>query len=207
MTKSGVSSLRAQPTITEQMRLCVSEPRRCLSIKKHRWLLLEKRRRNWGKASLSGWFICFQLAPYYVKQHFRWAKDSAMAVRSAAQCPWYCHGKRCIWPSCSVKLPPRPTCIKLSSPNSLMRLSRDSISWKGAGGKPEQPSNATFSRLCAPISFPPLSRHSSSDDYRWPVCSSTSQERALDVEVFTARGLEKSFLDILDKNLLTSFRK
>ncbi len=73
----------------------------------------------------------FSACSHYVKQHFRWAKDSAMVLRSAEQCPWYCHGKRCIWPSCSMKLPPHPTCMKLSSPNSLMRLSQESISCEG----------------------------------------------------------------------------
>lgn len=73
----------------------------------------------------------FSACSHYVKQHFRWAKDSAMVLRSAERCPWYCHGKRRIWPSCSMKLPARPTCVKLSSPNSLMRLSQESISCKG----------------------------------------------------------------------------
>lgn len=54
-----------------------------------------------------------------------------MVLRSAENCPWYCHGKRCIWPSCSVELSPHPTCMKLSSLNSLMRLSQKSISCKG----------------------------------------------------------------------------
>lgn len=55
-----------------------------------------------------------------------------MVLWSAERSPWYCHGKRCIWPSCSVKLSPHPTCMEPSSANSLMRLSQESISCKGS---------------------------------------------------------------------------
>lgn len=117
-------------------------------------------------------------------------------------------GKRCIWPSCSVKLPPRPTCVKLSSPKLANEAEPGVNQLEGAEGEPAQPSDSTFSRLCAPISFPPFSRHSSSDDFRRPVCSSTSQERALDAEVLTAgRPWKKSLLDILGQKSAPFFLK
>lgn len=98
----------------------------------------------------------FSACSRYVKQHFPRAKDSEVVLRSAEQCPCYRHGKRCIWPSCSMKLPARPTCMKLPSLNSLMRLSRESISCKGCNallrGCGQTCAASTVSRLCAPIS-------------------------------------------------------
>lgn len=93
----------------------------------------------------------FSACSHYVKQHFRWGKDSALVLLSAEQCPWYCHGMR---PSCSVKLPLRLTCVKLSSPNSLMRLSQESISCKDLNMLPRSCCAAlTFPHLCAPASL------------------------------------------------------
>lgn len=103
---------------------------------------------------------------------------------------------------------PAPPASNFPLRNSLMRLSRESISWKGLKANLRSLPIQHFSRLCAPISFPPFSRHSSSDDFRRPVCSSTSQERALDAEVLTAgRPWKKSFLDILGQKSAPFFLK
>lgn len=103
---------------------------------------------------------------------------------------------------------PAPPASKLSSPKLANEAEPGVNQLEGAEGEPAQPSDSTFWRLCAPISFPPFSRHSSSDDFRRPVCSSTSQERALDAEVFTAgRPWKKSLLDILGQKSAPFFLK
>lgn len=55
-----------------------------------------------------------------------------MAARSAARCPWYCHGKA-VYLAFMLCETPSPPHLRQNFPlrNSLMRLSRESISWKG----------------------------------------------------------------------------
>lgn len=130
-TKTAVRSLCSANNYHTNETLCLRvAPSFCCLLKA---LLLENCSRNWGKASLSGWFICFQLAPIMRRSIFRWAKDSAIAARSPEQRPCYCHGKRRIWPSCSMNPPANPpTCVKLPSLSSLMRPSQESMCSMGS---------------------------------------------------------------------------
>lgn len=57
----------------------------------------------------------------YVKLHFIWAKGFARVPQSAEQCPWCCHERQSIWPSCSMKLPPFST----SNETFLSKLSNE----------------------------------------------------------------------------------
>lgn len=114
--------------ITKQIK---DESHRCLLYNNHTDEQYRKTVRNWGKASLSSGFMSFQLALtmweciLYEPRALSWfcsRQNSVLGVVMRGNA----FGLHALWNS----LPTAPA-MKLFSPNSLMRLSWESISCEG----------------------------------------------------------------------------
>lgn len=140
------------------------------------------------------WFMGYACS-HYVNQHFRRAGDSAVVSQSAEQCPCYCHGKRCIWPSCSMNLPPRHR-LRETVPSELARETEAGVNQLLELKCASEGVNlrSLLNSHCHLFVRPSASPFTSSEPRQlWVAAMSVNfwrapRKRALKVSLFTARG-------------------